>query len=344
MTDILIPKKNIILDSQIFNSLVACARLTDLRFNHNLQSLDGKSNSLEVGSLVHKVMEVFNRSIIHGLKRDEAINHGLIAGEMYVRGCQHCTNFQPIHDPLYTNTEPPVTSHICGPTCITKPSCGHQPDEYPGVINTPQIIDKDNPQHKYKVSSKWALETCEQYFDFWKNDSWIPLEVEVTKGEVLYEDDEIRILWKVKIDKMVDTNQGIFPSDYKTMKQNRNTISLNNQFKGQCLVTKTRQVWIDKIGFQTTLGASEKFKRVPISYSADQLLEWQSMELPFYAKMMLMYNETGYWPPNYTHCENKYGMCQFYEDVCRADRGMREENLKMHFKIGKKWDIGDESE
>jgi hypothetical protein len=322
MTEILIPKKNIILDSQIFTTLQACPRLSDFTFNHNLVTLDGKSNSLEVGSLVHKVMEVYNRSIINGIKRDEAIGHALIAGEIYIHGCKYCANFTSENG--------------------NKPECGHQPDEYPGLKNTPQVIDKNNPLEKYKVGWKWALETCEQYFDFWKNDSWIPLEVEITKGEILYEDDEIRILWKAKFDKIVDTNQGIYPIDYKTMKQNRDTLSLNNQFKGQCLLAKTRQIWIDKIGFQTTLEPKDKFKRVPISYSADQLLEWQSQELPFYAKMMLMYNEVGYWPPNYTHCENKYGKCLYYEDVCRADRGMREEELKLHFKVGKKWDIGDE--
>lgn len=325
MTDILIPKKNIVLDSQVLSTLMSCPRLTDFRFNHDLQPMDGKSNSLEVGSLVHKVLEVWGRALINGIKRDDAIAYGMAAGETYIHGCKYCTNFVPSDD-------------------IRKPSCGHQPDEYPGLINTPQIIDKNNPLEKYKIGWKWALETCEQYFDYYKNDSWIPLEVEVTKGQVLYEDDEIRILWKAKFDKIVDTNQGIFPLDYKTMKQNRDTMSLNNQFKGQCILAGTRQVWIDKIGFQSSLEPSKKFIRVPVSYTADQLMEWQSMELPFYAKMMLMYNETGYWPPNYTHCENKYGKCQFYEDVCTSDRSLREETLKQNFKISKKWDIGGEDD
>lgn len=334
MTDILIPKKNIIMDSQILSTLMSCARLTDFNFNHNLQSLEGKSNSFEVGSVVHKVMEVFNKSIINGIKRADAIGFGMAAGEMYIHGCRYCANFIP-EEILRED----------GLKCIlSKPSCGHQPDEYPGLKNTPQVPDKSDPKEKYKVGWKWALETCEQYFENYKNDSWIPLEAEVTKGEVLYEDDEIRILWKAKFDKIMDTNQGIFPSDYKTMKMKRDTISLNNQFKGQCLIAKTRQVWIDKIGFQTTLEPKDKFLRVPVSYSADQLLEWQSQELPFYAKMMLMYDETGYWPPNYTHCENKYGKCLFYEDICTSDRNMREENLKLHFKVGRKWDIGDEDE
>lgn len=330
------------MDSQILSTLMSCPRLADFRFNLNLQALEGKSNSLEVGSVVHKVLEVWGKAVIAGVKRDEAISYGIAAGEMYIHGCKYCADFKPTLCPDF-NISDLHNANTC-PHCLTKPRCGHQPDEYPGLKNTPQVPDKQNPREKYKVGWKWALETCVQYFDHYKNDFWVPVEIEVTKGEVLYEDDEIRILWKAKFDKIVDTNQGIFPLDYKTMKQNRDTISLNNQFKGQCLLAKTRQVWIDKIGFQTTLEPKDKFKRVPISYTADQLLEWQSQELPFYAKMMLMYNETGYWPPNYTHCENKYGKCQFYEDVCRADRGMREEELKIHFKVGAKWDIGDEGD
>ena len=149
------------------------------------------------------------------------------------------------------------------------------------------------------------------------------------------------MLWKAKLDRTVDTNQGIFPVDVKTMKVRRDTISLNNQFIGQCLIMKTRNVIIDKIGFQTTLEPKDKFLRVVVSYSADRLLEWQSTTLPFWAKMYLMYQETGYWPQNFTHCENKFGLCA-YKGICEVDRGMREEELKLHFKIGEKWEPMDD--
>lgn len=305
-------KKNVIMDSQILSTLMACPRLADFRFNHNFMSIGGKSNSLECGSIVHVFQEYFNKAIINGVKRESAFGFGISAAELYIRGCNQCTDFR-------ATPETP------------KPLCGHKPNEFPGVRNTP----KDN--EGYKTGWQWVLDTCDQYHRFYSNDHWIPLEVEVVKGKVLYEDDEIRVLWKAKLDLLSDTNQGIFPVDHKTMKMRRETNSMNNQFMGQCLVTGTRQVIINKIGFQQSLKAEEKFERKPIGYSAPRLIEWQSETLPYYAKLLIMYAETGHFPPNFNHCEGKYGNCAFYKDVCSADPGMREENIKQHFIVGPIW-------
>lgn len=311
-------KANIILDATILSSLMSCARMIDFHFNHNLVSINGKSNSLESGSIIHKILEVYYRNKINGFDRNTSLNAAYTAGEMYYKGCIHCKDFIPIYDDS--------TRQII----LSKPSCGHSINEYPSTSNVP------TKSEGYLIGYDHIISTAEQYFEFYKNDSWIPLEVEVVKGKILYEDDEIRILWKAKLDLTVDTNQGIYPIDHKTMKQNRQSVKMNNQFIGQCIIMNTRTVIIDKIGFQKTLEPKEKFIRSPFSYSYDMITEWQEHILPYYAKLLLMYNETGYWPPNYTHCENKYGLCSFNE-VCASDRGMREEEIKMKFIVGKEW-------
>lgn len=304
-------KKNIILDATTLSSLMSCGRLTDLHYNHNLRSVNGKSNSLECGSIVHKVIEVYNKKLIEGMKRHDAIDKGMNAGQLYIDGCPTCAGFKETD---------------------SRPSCGHEVDEYPGVQNTPELSEPKS----FKIGWKWVLETCVQYFDHYRNDSWVPLFVEEVKGDILYEDDVVRVLWKAKFDLGVDTNQGIFPVDHKTMKQRRDSNSLNNQFMGQCILMKTRNIIIDKIGFQTTLKPDEKFIRAVVSYSADRLIEWQSEILPYWAYQMLEYTESGYWPPNFTHCENKYGNC-IHIGTCSSDRNMREEELKLHFIVGTKW-------
>lgn len=311
-------RKNIIMDSQILTSLMQCARYTDFRFNHNLQSVKGKSNSIECGSIVHKFLEVYYLCLIRGLDKQKAVAFGMTAAELYIRSCPDCTDF------VATEEQP-------------KPKCGHKPNDYPGVKNTPAESEG------FKTGWKWALETCEQYAEFYRNDHWVPLEVETVKQKVLYEDDEIRILWKAKLDLTADTNQGIFPIDHKTMKQRRDTTKLNNQFKGQTIIMGTRNVIINKVGFQTTLKPAEKFQRAVISYSAAQLTEWYSETLPFYAKMLVMYAEAGYYPPNYSNCDGKYGPCPFKE-VCEADPSMREEELRNNFIVGPEWNPTNDDE
>lgn len=311
-------KTNIVLDSQVLTAVMNCPCLADLRFNHRFISISGKANSLECGSIVHTFMEFYYKCIIEKMKREEAFGHAITAAELYIRGCQGCSDFIPTIE-------------------IPKAPCGHNPMQFPGVKNTP----KDSVE--YKTGWQHVLDTCAEYHEFYRSDHWIPLEVEVVKGQILYEDDEIRIMWKAKLDWVVDTNQGIFPVDHKTMKQRRDTLSLNNQFIGQCLLMGTRSVIINKIGFQKTLKPVEKFVRAPVNYTPARFLEWQSQTLPHYARMLMFYAETGYWPMQFGHCEGKYGKCAFTE-VCEADPILREDELKRAFIVGPEWNPTNEED
>jgi hypothetical protein len=311
------PKKNVIFDATLVNGL-ACPRFFDLRYNRLLQQRTGKSNSLECGSIVHTVLEVYFNSTIAGIKKSDAIQYGLTAGQQYIAGCIHCTDFQPTDS-------------------ILVPSCGHKINQYPGVHNTPP----DN--EGYSIGWKWVLETMEQYFEYYKNDFWVPLEVEIVKREVIYEDDNIRVMWKAKLDTLMDTLQAILPMDHKTMKQNRDTVDLNIQFMGQAFLAKSRHVVVNKIGFQKSLKPEQKFLRPIITYTADRLLEWQSEIIPSYAYRILGYSESEYWPPDYSRCEGKFGNCVFM-DCCKLDRNMREQELNINFITGPKWDVRNDND
>lgn len=324
MSEIIVPKKNIIMDATTLSSLMSCARYHDIRFNHRLVPTKGKSNSLEVGSLIHKVLEVYYDHMIKGFQRTTAIGNALTAGRLFVIGCPHCTGFEPVH---YMEGE-----HVCNEKCILAPSCKHETDEYPGVENTPE------QSAKWDVGWQFALDTCQQYFDFYKNDSFIPLAAEQVKGDVIYEDDEIRILWKAKFDLIIDTNQiGIVSMDHKTFKQRRDKSTLSNQFIGQCVLLKARNVIVNKIGLQSTLKIDERLTREVVSLSGDRILEWQGEILPYYAYKYVQFTESGYWPPDYTHCDTMFGPCA-YKQVCEADRGMREEVLQINYKLAPVWD------
>jgi hypothetical protein len=308
--DELIGKKNVILDATSLSSLMGCGRYYDLRMNHRFVSSRGKSNSLEVGLLIHKVFEVFYKHQINGFPRSTCISNALTMGQLFITGCPYCAN--------HTGDEPPA--------------CKHEPEEYPGMQNTPEKSEK------WTVGWKFALDTCEQYFAHYKNDAFIPLAAETVRGEILYEDDEIRILWKAKMDLIIDTNQiGIISMDHKSFKQRRDKTTLSNQFMGQCCLLKSRNVLVNKIGLQTTLKIEERLTREMVSFSANRLEEWKATTLPYYAYKFIEYKETGYWPPNYAHCDNMFGACMF-KDVCEADTNMREEVLRLNFNLAPKWD------
>jgi hypothetical protein len=283
--------------------------MANFRFGMNLVQNTGKSNSLEVGSIMHTILEHYYKAKIQGFTNSQAISMSMAMGETMIKGCPVCTG-----------------------STDDKPLCGHKPNEFPGLQNTPM----ESSTKPNRVGWKHVLTTAEQYFEFYRNDSWVPLEVEIVKGEVLYEDDEIRVLWKAKLDLVADTNQSILPIDHKTMSQRRDTVSMNNQFMGQCIIMKTRNVVINKIGWQTSLEPREKFIRTILSYSSDRLLEWQSEILPFYAYQLLTFVESEYYPPRFDHCEGKYGPCPYLE-VCEANRDMRQDIINQNFIITDEW-------
>ena len=302
-------KKNVMMDATSLSALMSCPRMANFRFGMNLVQNVGKSNSLEVGTIMHTILENYYRARINNMSHSQAVAMGMVMGETVIKGCPVCTGSKE-----------------------SNPLCGHKPNQFPGLQNTPmESTTKPN-----RVGWQHVLETAEQYFTFYRNDSWVPLEVEVVKGQILYEDDDIRVFWKAKLDLVADTNQSILPIDHKTMSQRRDTVSMNNQFIGQCIIMGTRNVVINKIGWQTSLKPEEKFIRTVLSYSADRLIEWQSEILPVYAYQLLTYQEAEHYPPRFDHCEGKYGPCPYLE-ICEANRDMRQDIINLNYVAIEEW-------
>ncbi len=305
--------KTVSFDATLLTSLQGCARLAKNRYIDNWTTED-KSNSLEAGILVHVIMEFTNRALMNGLSRSNALDKGYEAGRTILKGCPDCIAF-------VSNTTNPIS-------CSVK----EHKNEWTGLKNIPEDSTKS------EIGAKHVFKTVEEYFDYYRSDDFIHLGVEETRGKIIYKDDDLQILWKAKFDDIIDSPEGIMSRDYKTMKQRRDTLSLNNQFMGQCITLGARQVLIDKIGFQTSLKAHEKFQRLRLPYSIDRLLEFAHEIVPFYARMLLAYTEADHFPPNFTHCETKYGFCD-YVHICELDRGLRDEAMKINFIRGKQWDV-----
>jgi len=297
---------NVAMDATMLSTLMSCPRKAQLRFDKNIVDARGKSNSLECGSLAHCILEFYNKARIEGLNRNDAIDIGYAAGHEYVIG--------------YTENNKYITD-----------------ESEQGMQNTPEESGKD-AYGKEKIGWKYVFGTMQEYFDYYRNDSFTIIGAEEVRREIIYESDDIRILWKAKFDCIMDTPHGFMSADYKTMGQRRPIMDLNVQFMGQCNLLKSRNIMIDKIGWQKSLKTHEKFERAIVSYSADRLAEFVNDIVPYYARMLAAYNESEVFPPNFTNCENKYGQCE-YVKICQQDRNMRDEVMEIEYMKGKVWDI-----
>lgn len=316
--EVLIPKHNVIVDATTFSSFQGCARRGDFRMNLDLQPITGKPTGMERGSITHHYLEAFYKALIKGEDRNTANQLGLKHASLYIKGCPYCVASQP---------------------CPFK----HPEGEFLGVKNTPEDSVKADKKNGIKAAIGWAevIKTVQEYIEFTINDTWIPLEVECVKGKVIYEDDDIRILWKAKYDLIVDTEDGILSVDHKTMSFHYEMSDLNNQFMGQTLLLNSPYIIINEVGLQSSFKPIDKFKRTKHYYTKNQLTEFTTEIVPYWTKMLVMYAESGYYPPNFSHCEGKFGLCEFH-DVCKEDKMARESKLRMMFYKGRKWDISNE--
>ena len=178
-----------------------------------------------------------------------------------------------------------------------------------------------------------------EYCKHYENDGWDRvLAVEQVGSFVLYEDENICIIYEVKPDLVLQLdNNLIMPVDHKTAKQRKEPSGLANQFMGYCVALKCNNININKIGFQKTLKPNERFQRYTISYADDVLQEWKENTV-YWVKQLLRHIDEDYWPANFTSCD-KYAGCVF-QHTCIKERIAREYELMKSFEIAEHWDVG----
>lgn len=288
---------SVVLDATVLTSLQTCELKMDLRHNMQVVPIEFRKKSLEKGSLVHVILAEYYKSMSQNIKRAEAIERAIGAGDDY-----------------FVNGEIIPASN--GNPATREPLTDTDPEDYALVLDTMAL-----------------------YFEKWKNDSFTVLEVENVRRKIIYQDDEVELLWKAKYDLVADYPDGQMSTDHKTMSRNYGDyIALDNQFMGQCLLLNSRKIIVNRIGFQTTLPLEKRFIRQMICYSQEQLAEFAETA-GYYAKYLLALNEQKYFPPRYTSCKNQYGICEYYDHFCSQNRSMRTDNLRQHFKHGRVWDV-----
>lgn len=206
-------------------------------------------------------------------------------------------------------------------------------------------------QQSLELEGLLPKECAEVYFQFreyvryWhegNRDQFYPLEdgIERPFFKIIYEDENLIVALQGMVDflgKQVGTDHLVI-LDHKGMSKREDYTLLRNQFKNYCLALGVDTLYVNKVGFQKTLPPEERFSRQRIFYYPDQLEEQREVLIAD-AKMMMLYRDNGFFPPNFTSCD-KYGGCQFKDDFCGARPDARPYKIGTHYLIGDRWDVG----
>lgn len=279
--------REIPVDSQIFNTLVACGRKVKYMYLENWRPTE-KAEALEKGDLMHKMLAHYYRGKRDGMtKHDDS--HALLIARAIAEGRKEAL---PMQMSIMT-------------------------------------AEEDIRQFKENIL-------------YWQRDGWKILKVEESFSKVLYErPDEpgkegLRILYEGIIDAVVEhpSPHGIYIVDHKTASRRSTAHKLSNQFMGYCWALGHNQIIVNKIGFQKTIPAAERFQRQFISYERELLREWVQQAV-YWVHVLIGYMDSGYFPPNFTSCD-KYAGCVFQEVCCTIPQ-VRDFKLQSKFYQGEQW-------
>lgn len=183
------------------------------------------------------------------------------------------------------------------------------------------------------------LDNMREYFTFYAGERWIPLATEKIHKKVIFEDDELKLLYVCKVDlEVMDHPIMRMAVDHKTYDRWFEPLVTENQFTGYCTVLGIDHLTVNKIGFQGSYTAEKKFRRIKLTYSEARKHEWIHNTARL-VKDMIFCIETNTFPMRRTSC-GMYGGCD-YLPYCGLDPRARDIAIPKLYKIGEAWNPED---
>jgi len=182
-----------------------------------------------------------------------------------------------------------------------------------------------------------------EYARFYEGENIIPLYIEQPFMVKIYEDEDMIVYISGQPDlifKYTNTNN-IAVMDHKRMQREFPYSPLRNQFLLYATAMKTDTVIVNKVGFQKTKAAKDRFVRTPFVYSQEILDEWKEDAINR-AREMVIFEKVQHFPRNRTSCE-KFNGC-YLQRYCSTKPRAREFLIGTEYIIGKPWDIGEKLE
>lgn len=166
------------------------------------------------------------------------------------------------------------------------------------------------------------------------------LDVESSFSYLLHEDENIRIIMMGKIDLLVnfDSYRNL-PIDHKTYERDFPLRRRTNQFCNYANAVNSNYLFVNRIGFQTSIKPEVKHKFVPLSYDPTFLAQWKNNVISW-CYDYLECESTGIFPMNDTSCDKYMRMCEYNEVCDTSGEEGKVWKLNTNFNSADPWDVG----
>lgn len=172
-----------------------------------------------------------------------------------------------------------------------------------------------------------AIDAFIKYTDYYRGENLRAIEVEQPFSKLLYDDDELAILYEGIVDLIALLGNSPVPKviDHKTGGRDRHMPETNNQINGTCWAFGVNQFVINKI-LQVK---DTPYRRVDYYVGPEQKEDWVRDSI-HYVKRMIHYIDSNYYPMNRNSC-GSFGGCRYLR-VCKVPYTARETMLEGLFK------------
>lgn len=186
-----------------------------------------------------------------------------------------------------------------------------------------------------------VIDVMEEYFDHWRvaDQKFKIVEVEKSILYLLHESEYWMFYLSGKIDLIVtDDRYTDLPYDHKSYDRKFPTTRMSNQFKNYVNALNSNYLVVNKIGFQKTLTAEEKFTRIPLSFDSLYLEQWKQNVIKVIDHYVACLTDD-YWPMNETSCDKFNRQCEYFDVDDSSGIEAMEWKLMTMFKQGEPWDV-----
>jgi len=198
------------------------------------------------------------------------------------------------------------------------------------------------------------LTTIEENLDFWRPEDENCLEILATEQPFayeLYEDDSIRIIMSGRIDLLANyhgigqsSSYNRVPFDHKTFSRDSQVFRKSNQFINYCAAVESNYLFVNRIGLHDSnakklKSASEKFKRLPLSYDPIYIQDWKNNLTKMLLNEFLGCIANNEWPEKPTSCNKFNRLCEYYSICDSSGQDSKDLKLENNYVVVEEWDV-----